>query len=188
MVSGSSQGFWSVARWISRLCIYVCLSVHVFVSPCCSAVGNSNQPKGQPVSQSASQSCLEKDPGHRAGQVAPIQTRRYHRDRQLIGRSEARRQVPHTYRYAERQLERQRPVWFTSASFCCLVIWSEGPGGDKSVVVQSDLPETCTRNSKTVKHSWNFKAASCTDLLFQPEKQALEVIICDTWAIEPVST
>lgn len=92
-----------------------------------------------------------------------------HRDRRLIGQSEAHRQVLHTYRYAERQAERQRLVWFTSASFCCFVIWSAEPGGGKVVVARSD---SHLRNSKTVKHSWNFKAVSCTELLFQPQHKA----------------
>ena len=55
MVSGSGQGFWSAARWISCLCIYVWVCAHVFVSPCYAAVGNSNKPKGQQASQPASQ-------------------------------------------------------------------------------------------------------------------------------------
>lgn len=144
MVSGPSQGFWSVARWISCLCSYVCVCVHVFVSPCYSAVGNSNQPKGQPASQPASHA-LEKtrDIGQvrlhrcrRGDKVRPATTVG-DRDGRLIGRSEARRQVLHTYRYAERQLERQRPVWFASAPFCCFVIWSAGPGGDKFGVAQN---------------------------------------------------
>lgn len=96
-----------------------------------------------------------------------------HRGRRLIGQSEARRQVPHTCRYAERQAGRQRLVWFSSTAFCCFVIRSAEPGGDKVFGGGERLsPETRTRNSKTVKHSRDFKAAGHAGLLFQPQRDA----------------